>query len=127
MKSRISADQPPAGTGIPPARTRGTEADSGWQLEPHCCRNCFGRIVSRKHPDGGRDYHCPNCGIEGSGQKPSVICACGMKLRKSKGDGRSSFTLVDAGLRCHLNQRQSPEFPALYVASHGGAQALPDV
>ena len=49
--------------------------------------------------------------------------ACGIKLRKAKGDGRTSEVLVDAGIRCHENRSRSPEFPAVYVASYAGAQA----
>lgn len=100
------------------ARTR----ESGWRLEPHCCAACFGRIASMP-VDGGRLYQCTNCGVEAVGHKPDVVCACGTKLRRYKGDGRSAVTLQDAGIRCHANRRVSPEFPALYVASYGGAQA----
>jgi hypothetical protein len=96
--------------------------ECSWRLEPHCCRACFGRIASMPVA-GGRLYQCTNCGAEAVGSKPDVLCACGIKLRKAKGDGRSSVALQDAGIRCHLNKRVSPEFPALYVASFGGAQA----
>ncbi|MBB3017638.1 hypothetical protein FHR70_000678 [Microvirga lupini] len=99
------------------------ENTSGWRLEQHCCRNCFGRIASIKHPDGGRTYQCTNCGLEGHGHKPDVVCSCGTKLRKYKGDGRTGVVMVDAGIRCHPNKRVSPEFPSLIVASYGGAQA----
>jgi hypothetical protein len=124
MKSRISAEPAQPGAGHTPARARGTEGDSGWQLEPHCCRVCFGRIASRKVPDG-REFECTNCGARGVGNKASVICACGIKIRKYKGDGRTAAVMVDAGIRCHSNKRVSPEFPALFVASYGGAQAEP--
>ncbi|BCP56240.1 hypothetical protein K32_48570 [Kaistia sp. 32K] len=102
------------------ARTR-----DGWRLEPHCCRACFARIVSRPD-DAGRLYQCTNCGAQAAGHKPDVVCACGTKLRRHRGDGRSAAQLVDAGIRCHQNKRVSPEFPALFVASYGGAQAADD-
>lgn len=89
-----------------------------WRLEPHVCRVCFSRVASRAHGDDDRLYQCTNCGLEAHGNKASVICACGSKLRKGKSAG-----YVDAGLRCHANTSQSPEFPAQYVASYGGAQA----
>lgn len=87
-----------------------------WRLEPHCCRSCFSRIASRPS-ENGRLYQCTNCGLEAEGHKPSVLCACGTKLRKGKG-----ATYVDAGIRCHENKAKSPEFPAVYVSSYGGAQ-----
>lgn len=106
------------------ARARDCSKISGMRLEPHVCRVCFGRIASFPAADGdGRTYQCTNCGLEAQGHKASVVCACGIKLHKRKGDGRSAATLQDAGVRCHENRRVSPEFPALYVASFGGAQA----
>ena len=99
--------------------------ESSWRLEPHCCRVCFGRIAS-KPVEGGRHFECTNCGTHAVGAKADVVCACGTKLRKYKGDGRTAVTLQDAGIRCHPNRRVSPEFPALYVASFAGAQASDD-
>ena len=99
-----------------PAHARARDAD-GWRLEPHCCRVCFARIASTKLEHGGRLYQCTNCGLEGEG-KPSSVCACGIKLRKARADGRSGDARLDAGVRCHLNPSRSPEFPALYVCSY---------
>lgn len=110
-------DQPRAG------EKRARVRAQGITLEDHVCRSCFGRIASEPHAPGERRYFCTNCGLEGVGSKPAVVCSCGMKLRKLKGDGRTAVALVDAGVRCHPNKRQSPEFPALFVASYGGAQA----
>lgn len=88
-----------------------------WSLEQHCCRVCFGRIVSREiDEDGKRLYQCSNCGLSAKGHKASVLCACGTKLNRGSGK------LVDAGLRCHPNKAISPAFPSLIVCSHGGAQ-----
>ena len=89
-----------------------------WRLEPHVCRSCFSRIVSRPldEDDDKRLYHCPNCGMEAEGSRASVLCACGMKVRKGKN------AWIDAGVRCHLNQARSPEFVSVYTATHSGAQ-----
>lgn len=95
-----------------------------WELENHCCRVCFSRIISREADSqddfGGRVYRCSNCGAEAIGTKPAVICACGMKVRKG---GKHSATFADAGLRCHVNQNPNPSLPSEIVASYGGAQA----
>lgn len=107
------------------ARTRDADQESAWKLEPHCCRLCFGRVASRRDDDE-RIYQCTNCGTQAVGMKPAAICACGIKIKKSRGDGRSSMVLVDAGIRCHENKSKSPEFPSLYVASYGGAQPESD-
>lgn len=88
-----------------------------WRLEPHCCRSCFSRIASRPTEDGHRLYQCTHCGLEAEGSKPNVVCACGTKLRRGK-----AAVFTDAGIRCHENKAKSPEFPAQYVASYGGAQ-----
>lgn len=89
-----------------------------WSIEAHCCRACFGRILSREiDADGKRRYRCSNCGLEVDGHKPSVLCACGAKMRKGKGQ------MVSVGLVCHENQRKGVEFPAEIVASIGGFQA----
>ena len=90
-----------------------------WRLEPHVCRVCFSRIVSKPADDEDDDkrvYVCTCCGLQAEGHRASSLCACGTKIRKGKGQ------LVDAGLRCHKNQAKSPEFPAEYVASFNGVQ-----
>lgn len=109
-----------------PTKKRARATDAGlFRLEPHCCRACFGRIVSRP-AEGGREYLCACCGLSAVGAKASVVCACGMTLRKtSKAGGASTpVRLVDMGIRCHENGARSPEFPQLIVASYGGAQAV---
>lgn len=88
----------------------GPDADAtGWTLEPHVCRHCFGRLASVALVDGTRRYQCTNCGAEGSGHDPSVVCACGMGLRGSGADGLA--------LRCQPNPEPRPDFPSLYVAA----------
>lgn len=100
--------------------TQVVEKKQGLTLEPHVCRSCFGRVVSSKLPSGSKMYQCTNCGLSAEGSKSSVVCCCGIKLHKSRGSGRSSFVMVDAGIRCHENQHRSPEFPSLFVASFAG-------
>lgn len=120
MSGEIATSAPrlsPSGQGNARAR------EGTWRLEPHCCRVCFGRVVSRRLEDGSRLYQCSCCGAEASGHKPDVVCACGLKLRKSRGDGRTGERFTDAGIRCHENRNISPEFPALYVCSYGAAQS----
>lgn len=96
-------------------RVRAPDADAGWLLEPHVCRHCFGRLVSKA--DGARPgawrFLCTNCGAEEVGAAPAVLCACGIQLR-NHGPGPD---LVDAGLRCQPNPEPSPDFPSLYVAA----------
>lgn len=91
-----------------------------WHLEDHVCRACHGRLVSREiDEDGKRLYRCTNCELEAEGHKPSVLCACGMKIRKGK-----SGHFADLGLRCHRNASPSPSFPSAVVASVGGVQPV---
>lgn len=90
-------------------------AADAWRLEPHVCRACFSRLVSR--PDaGGRRYHCTNCGLEALGAGPEVLCSCGLKIRRPLKGAGSGHTLVDAGVRCMANPAPTPEFPSLFVA-----------
>lgn len=72
-----------------------------WRIENHCCRVCFGRILSRPHgTDAKRLYRCAECGLEKEGTQTSVLCTCGMKLNAR-----------NAAIRCAVNERQTPEFP----------------
>lgn len=72
-----------------------------WRLEPHCCRVCFGRILSRTHSVAGmRIFRCADCGLEKEGHISHVLCACGATLNAR-----------NAGIRCELNERPIPEFP----------------
>lgn len=77
-----------------------------WHLEPHCCRACFGRLLSRETFDRRRIYRCSNCGAEREGSDSRVICCCGLKLRTGR----------DMGVRCVVNESKSPEFPSEIVA-----------
>jgi ribosomal protein L37AE/L43A len=90
-----------------------TRAPDGfaWTLEPHVCRKCFARVVSRETlDDADRVYHCTNCGATEVGESPAVMCSCGTQLRRL---GK----LIDAGIRCQPNPSPSLEFPSLIVAA----------
>ncbi len=98
-----------------------------WRLEPHCCRSCFGRIASRPLDDLDdvstlRVFACTNCGLEATGRKAHVLCACGMRIYKNGASKKG----IDAGLRCHKNKNPSPSFPSLYVATYAAAQGGDD-
>jgi len=90
-----------------------------WRLEPHVCRSCFSRLVSRSSETRlglPRLYQCTSCGLEVAGRSPDVLCACGMKLRKATRGGRSGVVLGDAGIRCVANPEIRADFSQLYVA-----------
>ena len=108
----------------PKIRTRvpAREADAdAWSLEPHICRACFSRIVSRAAdagPAGSRLYLCTNCGLEASGATPAVLCSCGMTVRRPTDKRRrsSQVVFVDAGVRCVPNPKIQADFSSLFVA-----------
>lgn len=84
----------------------GVADESVWRLEPHVCRVCFGRIVSRAaDQDGKRLYRCACCGVSEPGASARVLCSCGVKL-----NARS------AGIRCEPNKNKTAEFPFEIVA-----------
>lgn len=76
-----------------------------WEIEPHVCRQCGGRVLSRDVEDE-TEYRCSNCGATARGRRVSVLCACGIKARG----------VVDAGIRCRLNDAPTPELPGQVVA-----------
>lgn len=96
--------------------------NEAWQLEPHICRKCFGRIVSQlvAEPATGaelRVYKCSNCGAEAQHTHADAVCCCGIRIKKAGRNGTKSGSLVDAGVRCIPNPERSPMFPSEYVAS----------
>jgi hypothetical protein len=120
MSARVSETSQGSGAG---ALQRGRASADCWRLEPHVCAVCFARVASCPDgDDGDRLYRCTNCGVEAVGHRPAVVCACGLKLRRAGANGTTG-TVQDAGIRCHENLSRSPEVPALFVASYGGAQA----
>jgi ribosomal protein L37AE/L43A len=86
-----------------------------FRLENHVCRLCFSRLVSRPYAGTVRAYVCTNCGATETGITPSVLCSCGITIRKPKRSGASGITLVDAGIRCVRNENPTPEFPSIFV------------
>ena len=93
-----------------------TQESCAWRLEPHICRVCFSRLVSQPAA-GGRRYQCTNCGQEAVGHDASVLCCCGLKIRRATHQHTSGHRLVDAGVRCALNPDPRPDFPSLFVAA----------
>jgi hypothetical protein len=94
-------------------------------LEPHICRVCFGRIAKEPLVTAGGSgqfnlYVCTNCGAKATGRDASVLCCCGITVRKTGDSGKPTSDYMDAGIRCHENENQSPEFPAQIVASYRG-------
>ncbi|MGO8915408.1 MAG: hypothetical protein ACLQJR_05820 [Stellaceae bacterium] len=75
-----------------------------WQLLPHVCRQCFGRLLKRLMPDGAIITRCADCGVETNGSHQS-LCACGIDTGVAR-----------VKLRCIKNRTPSPEAPAEFVA-----------
>jgi hypothetical protein len=48
-----------------------------WKIEDHACRECLGRVLSRRGDDGEAIVRCACCGAQGVGE-PAAICACGI-------------------------------------------------
>lgn len=88
-----------------------------WQLEPHICRHCFGRLVSRPLHGDLREFKCTNCETTSQHTDAAQACCCGIQIRKRNGAGRSGGPMVDAGIRCIPNPERSPAYPGAYVAS----------
>lgn len=95
----------------------GTETQDSWRLEPHICRACFSRLVSRGADGADRRYHCTNCGLEAVAASAEALCCCGTKIRRPTKGSKSGTTLVDAGIRCVVNPVPTPDFPSVIVAA----------
>lgn len=90
---------------------------AAWSLEPHICRACMSRLVSQPGEDEQTRYHCTNCGLERMGHDASVLCCCGLTVRRPTRSHRSGYHLVDAGIRCKPNPEPRPDFPSLIIAA----------
>lgn len=90
---------------------------SDWGVIDHVCGKCAARLVGRV-VEGRPHYRCTGCGIETpaggdgirmtpgpNGRRAPTICACHMRF-----GGR------DAGIRCVINDRRSPDNPTEVVA-----------
>jgi hypothetical protein len=85
-------------------------SDSVFALEPHICRVCFGRLVSMALPgEASRIFRCTNCGAVAKGIGAKALCVCGI-VTGDKGEFR------DAGIRCVVNPKQTPENPSEILA-----------
>lgn len=96
--------------GAPPTRPRTVPETDTWTIEDHVCRLCLGRIASRVGTNT-RIFLCCDCGHteEGSsrtaGRIHPTFCACSMR-----------YGPRDAGVRCVVNDEQTPELPQRIVA-----------
>lgn len=77
-----------------------------WIETAHVCRNCFGRVLMGE-TCRGRVFKCADCGTQREGLDETAICACGIKLQGK----------VDAGIRCIVNDRKTPDCPNEIVAA----------
>jgi hypothetical protein len=80
------------------------ERPSDYRIEDHLCAGCLGRVVSRKGKGEARIFRCSNCGASGVGSVRS-ICACGSRIANK-----------DAGIRCVVNDRRTPDLMSEIVA-----------
>lgn len=121
-EARELSHSPASGTILAQKSARAPEPDAPFRLEPHICRGCLSRLVSRAVPgQPGRLYVCTNCGVELVGAAPDAACCCGTKISRPRRDGTSGYRMVDAGIRCRPNPAPTPEFPSLIVAVEDGA------
>lgn len=80
--------------------------DKRWELTPHICRVCFGRVLKHVAFDHRKTYKCSNCETEVIGSSANCLCCCGISLRTQR----------DAGIRCVINNERTPENPSIIVA-----------
>ena len=109
----------PAGEAVPAhgSCAPGDETQDSWRLEPHICRACFSRLVSRGVGGVDRRYHCTNCGLEAVAPGADALCCCGTKIRRPTKGSKSGHSLVDAGIRCIVNPSPTPDFPSVIMAA----------
>lgn len=72
-----------------------------WNLSPHICRRCLGRILEREG-----EYRCSGCGLS-CGREPWDICGCGLRAKTP--------IAKRSGFRCVPNPTPSPASPAEIV------------
>jgi hypothetical protein len=88
-----------------------TDTPDVWEITPHACGVCLGRILVRPANGQARAYRCADCsatGIGRQGQRHPPICAC------SRGTGKRG--IYDARLRCVANDNPGPESPWEIIA-----------
>lgn len=74
-----------------------------WALEPHVCKECLGRLLSRTDEAGQTITRCADCGAQ-SEAGHEAMCCCGAFPASSK-----------VKLRCVRNDHATPETPAEIV------------
>ena len=82
-----------------------------WELTPHCCSQCLGRVLVRPANGEAKIYRCADCGATGIGRQGlshPPICMCGSRIGK-KG-------IYDAHIRCVANDDPGPERPWEIIA-----------
>jgi hypothetical protein len=82
--------------------TAGPIGENGhrWVLEPHVCKECLGRLLSRTDEAGRTITRCADCGAELHGRHEE-LCCCGALPPTSK-----------VKLRCVRNDHVTPESAA---------------
>lgn len=78
-----------------------------WTITQHCCRVCFGRVLTRVTFENKKVFRCAECETEVQADSVVGLCCCGMKLRVGK----------DAGVRCIEQTEKTPEQPTVIVAA----------
>lgn len=86
-----------------------------WTITQHCCRICFGRVLTRVTFEGRKVFKCAECETEVQADGVVGLCCCGMKLRGGK----------DAGVRCIEQTNRTPMMPAMIVAAQVDAKTTP--
>jgi hypothetical protein len=77
------------------------------KIEGHACRECLGRVLSRRGDDGASVVRCACCGAQAVGE-PAAICACGVTRGKC------------AGLRCVRIEQPVPGIDSEVVVAEVG-------
>lgn len=87
-----------------------------WHIAAHVCAKCFGRLLTRD-TFGQQTNRCSNCGAESTGAI-ETLCACGIKLAGPKaGKDEAPRPGRNAGIRCVVNDKRSPDWPGEIVAA----------
>jgi hypothetical protein len=71
-----------------------------WAIEPHVCRECLGRLLSRTDEAGRTITRCADCAAAAQASH-EAMCCCGSMPPNSK-----------VKLRCVRNGHVTPESPA---------------
>lgn len=113
----LPAVEPQVSARSKPAQPVPLVPGADWGVVDHVCGKCFARLVGHI-VDGRAHYRCTGCGRETphggpglamtpgpNGRRAPTICSCHLRF-----GGR------DAGLRCVVNDRRTPDNPTEIVA-----------